>query len=143
MLIEVKRKYKKNDYTIGRVYINGKFICNSLEDTDRGLRQSDQDYVIEQKKVYGKTAIPNGNYNVIITYSPKFKKNLPLVENVKGFEGIRIHSGNTPKDTLGCILLGMNTKVGMLTDSRLWTDRVIDEIKKALEKKELVTLKIY
>ena len=70
-------------------------------------------------KVKGETAIPTGIYHVTITYSPKYKKLMPLINNVKGYSGIRIHSGNTAKDTEGCLIVGKNTKVGMVTDSRV------------------------
>lgn len=143
MILELYRKYKKNDYTIGLLNINGEFVCNTLEDTCRGLRQTDAEYILRQKKVYGKTAIPSGSYNVKITYSPKFKKNLPLIENVPMFSGVRIHSGNSAEDTLGCILCGLNKVKGKLVDSRIHTNIVIDRIRTALNKGELVTLKIY
>lgn len=118
MKLLLRRIAKRDTYTIGRLYIDGKYFCDTLEDTDRNLTsEMDEEYIREQK-VYGKTAIPSGVYQVQITYSPKFKKNMPLVKDVKGFQGIRIHSGNTDKDTEGCILVGKNTKVGMVTDSR-------------------------
>lgn len=118
MKLLLRRIAKRDTYTIGRLYIDGKYFCDTLEDTDRNLTSEMDEEYIRQQKVYGKTAIPSGVYQVEITYSPKFKKNMPLVKDVKGFQGIRIHSGNTDKDTEGCILVGKNTKVGMVTDSR-------------------------
>lgn len=118
MDIVVWRKYRKADYTIGRVYLDGKFFCNSLEDTDRGLTQYMSVGEIMNAKIKGRTAIPIGDYKVTRTYSPKYKRLMPLVNNVKGFAGIRIHSGNTHKDTEGCLLLGDNTAKGMVTNSR-------------------------
>lgn len=85
--------------TFGRLYLNGVFICDTLEDTYRDLD-------IEEK-VPSKTCIPVGQYDVTISYSPKFKRRLPLVLNVKHFDGIRIHPGNTENDTSGCILVGV------------------------------------
>lgn len=73
---------------------------------------------IKAKKVYGETAIPTGEYIVKMTYSPKYKRKMPQILNVKGFAGVRIHSGNTANDTEGCILLGENTKPGKITNSR-------------------------
>lgn len=108
----------KDTYTIGKLYIDGVYFCDTIEDKDRGLDDSMEESVIKERKVYGETAIPMGTYKVEITYSPKFKKNLPLLIGVKGFEGIRIHSGNTAKDSLGCIIVGKNKKVGMVLDSR-------------------------
>lgn len=118
MIITVRRIAMKDTYTIGKLYIDGVYFCDTVEDKDRGLDDSMEESTIKSRKVYGETAIPLGTYKVEITYSPKFKKNLPLLYNVKGFEGIRIHSGNTAKDSLGCIIVGKNKKVGMVLDSR-------------------------
>ena len=118
MEIKVKRIARKNNYTIGHLYVDGEYLCDTLEDKDRGLKDTDDLEHIKKVKVKGETAIPMGTYKVRLTYSPRFKKTLPLIENVKGFDGIRIHSGNTPKDTEGCILVGKNTVVGMVTQSK-------------------------
>lgn len=118
MRLTLKRIANRKDYCIGKLYINGVYFCDTLEDVDRGLDDSMTEEEIKEKKVYGKTAIPTGIYTVLLTYSPKYKKVMPLINNVKGYSGIRIHSGNTAKDTLGCLLVGKNTKVGMVTDSR-------------------------
>ena len=108
MNITLNRIAKKAKYTIGKLYINDQYFCDTLEDTDRGLTQSMTEQQIGSKKVYGETAIPTGTYRIIISYSNKFKKQMPLLLNVPGFAGIRIHSGNTEKDSLGCILVGKN-----------------------------------
>lgn len=142
MDILIERKYKKPTYTIGVVSVNGNRFCNSLEDTDRGLDQSMSVDEIKNKKVYGETAIPKGTYNVTYTYSNRFKKMMPLVNNVKGFDGIRIHSGNTAKDSLGCILLGDNREVGKVVNSRVTCDKLYAMIEEALKNKESVTLTI-
>lgn len=126
MNIRIKRIAKKNDYTIGKMYIDGEYYCDTLEDKDRGLKQTDSD--ISNKKVYGKTAIPTGTYNVELTYSPKFKRILPLIDNVRGFSGIRIHNGNTAADTEGCILVGRNTIVGMVTHSVETLNKLMDKL---------------
>ena len=118
MEIKVKRIARKNNYTIGHLYVDGEYLCDTLEDKDRGLKDTDDLEHIKKVKVKGETAIPMGTYKVRLTYSPRFKKTLPLIENVKGFDGIRIHSGNTPKDTEGCLLVGKNTVVGMVTQSK-------------------------
>lgn len=118
MKLKLVRKWRKETYTIGDLYVDGKWFCNVIEDRDRGLCDDMPLKEIKTKKVYGETAIPYGTYKVKITYSPKYKKFMPLIEDVKGFSGIRIHSGNTAKDSLGCIIVGKNTKVGMVTDSR-------------------------
>lgn len=118
MKVTVNRIYKKSTYTIGIVYVDGKRFSDSMEDRDRGLRQDMTDEEISTKKVYGETAIPTGTYQVRMSYSPKYKRQMPEVLNVKGFSGIRIHSGNTAKDSLGCILLGKNDRVGWVSNSR-------------------------
>ena len=117
MQVMITRNWKKPDYTIGRIFVNNAFFCNSMEDTDRGLRQGMPLEEIKRLKVYGKTAIPTGTYTILMTYSPKYKKKMPQVMNIPGFEGIRIHPGNTPEDTLGCILPGDNKVKGKVVDS--------------------------
>lgn len=108
MKLKLERIYKAPTYTIGKLYIDGKLFCDTLEDVVRhnGL------------KVYGETAIPAGTYKVILNVSNRFKVLMPLLLNVPNFEGIRIHSGNTDKDTHGCLLVGKNTVKGKVTDSK-------------------------
>lgn len=143
MKIRIDRAWKKSGYTISRVYVDGVlFGCNCLEDTDRGLTQSMSVRDICAKKQYGQTAIPSGEYSVAITYSPRFKKNLPLLENVPGFAGIRIHPGNTAKDTEGCLLFGKNDKVGFVSNSKYWTTKIVEKISEAVKNKERVTIKV-
>ena len=112
------RKYKLPTYTIGKLYIDGEYFCDTLEDKDRGLTDSMFVSEISKIKIKKETAIPTGTYKVTITYSNRFKKNMPLINDVKGFEGIRIHSGNTDKDTEGCILVGFNKVKGNVINSR-------------------------
>ena len=118
MKLTLKRIAFKEKYTIGRLYIDGVYFCDTIEDKDRGLNNDMGLAEIMVKKRYGETAIPTGHYEVEITYSPKYKRMMPEIKDVKGFSGIRIHSGNTAKDTLGCLIVGKNTQVGMVTDSR-------------------------
>lgn len=136
MIVTLRRIAFKETYTIGKLYVDGNYFSDTVEDKDRGLDDSMTVDEIKKKKVYGETAIPYGTYKVSITYSPKFKKNLPLVEGVKGFEGIRIHSGNTAKDSLGCIIVGKNKKVGMVLDSRT----TMEKLMKVLNTKEKIWL---
>lgn len=143
MKIRLHRKYRKQGYSIGILYINGTRICETLEDTDRGLNADLSLYTLNQLKVKGETAIPIGTYQVAYTYSPRFKKMLPLLLNVPAFDGIRIHSGNKAKDTEGCILCGRNTEVGTVTNSRYWTGKVIAAIEKAVKNKEEITIQIH
>ena len=133
MEILVKREYKKKDYTIGKMYINGEYFCDTLEDTDRGLKQDMSLSELKELKEYGRTAIPTGRYPIAYTYSPRFKKHLPLLLNVPAFEGVRIHSGNTHKDTEGCILLGENKAVGKVLNSRKTMDKFMRILKPAIE----------
>ena len=118
MRLTLLRIANRPTYCIGKLYIDGVYFCDTIEDTDRGLDDKMKESEILKKKIKGQTAIPTGTYNVFITWSPKYKKPMPLIDNVKGYSGIRIHSGNTSKDTEGCLLVGLNTKVGMVTDSR-------------------------
>jgi hypothetical protein len=118
MKIKLVRIAFKDTYTIGKLYVDGVYFCDTIEDKDRGLDDSMTVREILNKKVKGETAIPTGHYNIEITYSPKYKRMMPLLIGVKGYSGIRIHSGNTSKDTEGCLLVGKNTKVGMVLESR-------------------------
>lgn len=118
MRLTLIRKWNKKDYCIGDLYIDGVWFSNVLEDTDRGLDDKMSEAEILKKKVKGQTAIPSGVYPVYITWSPKYKKPMPLIENVKGYSGIRIHSGNSAKDTEGCLLVGKNKEVGKVLESR-------------------------
>ena len=116
---------KNHLYTIGKLYIEKHYFCDTLEDTVRLLvdKNGDGDFDDQgEGKIKGKTAIKEGRYQVLFTVSNRFKKFMPILVGVEGFEGIRIHSGNKPEDTEGCILLGRNTIKGQLTDSKLWTD---------------------
>ena len=143
MEVLIDRAWKKDGYTISRLYVNGKlFGCNTLEDTDRGLNKEMDLDEIKDKKVYGHTAIPSGSYECVYAYSNRFKKMLPLLLNVKGFEGIRIHSGNSAKDTEGCILVGLNLKKGMVLNSREWTNKLVSKMKEAWNRKERVIIVI-
>ena len=148
MEIRIDRAWKKKGYTISRVFVNGKRFgdgkkyCNALEDEDRGLTAAMSVDEILAKKKYGETAIPRGTYKVLISWSPRFKQDLPILQAVKGFTGVRIHSGNSPKDTLGCILIGENDKVGWISNSRYWTTLLKSHIKTALDNGEDVFIKI-
>ena len=141
MKIDLHRKYKKEGYTIGKLSINGKSICDTLEDTDRELTSDMSEEEIKKRKVFGKTAIPVGEYKVVMTYSNRFKKQMPLLLDVKGFSGIRIHSGNTAEDTEGCILCGKNSEKGKVLNSKVFTELVYQHIRYGIN--EGVTIKIH
>lgn len=129
MKLELKRLYFKDTYTIGKLYVNGYYLCDTLEDKHRP----------DGEKVYGETCIPVGTYQVIINMSNRFKKLMPLLLNVPGFEGIRIHSGNTSADTSGCILVGQNKIKGMLVNSRLEFDKLMNKIQNEKDIEIIIT----
>lgn len=107
MEIKITREHFNTECTIGSLTIDWDDLhLYTLEDTDRRLSQTDELSAIKQMKVFGSTAIPYGRYEVVMTYSDRFKQVMPLLLNVKGFDGIRIHAGNTAADTLGCLLVG-------------------------------------
>lgn len=108
MQINVRRTFKGPEYTIGKLYVDGHYLCDTLEDTVRPAGT----------KIAGKTAIPAGTYRVKKTMSPRFKKILPEIMNVPGFTGVRIHAGNTVADTDGCLLLGLNKAKGKVLESQ-------------------------
>lgn len=124
MELTLKRIAKKDTYTIGKLYVDDEYFCDTLEDKDRGLTSDMPLEDIKKVKVYGQTAIPIGRYQVVMNMSTRFKKVMPLLLNVPGFDGIRIHSGNTAADTQGCILLGQNKVVGKVINSRIYTDKL-------------------
>ena len=115
MKLHLQRTERGDRYTMGRLAIDGEPFCDTLEPTDRHL---DAITMRPEQKVFGQTAIPTGTYPVVLTYSPRFKRTLPLIQDVPHFEGIRIHPGNTSADTAGCILVGRRLHSGRLTDSR-------------------------
>ena len=127
MKLELKRIFRGPKYTIGKLYVDNQYVCDTLEDTDRGLKQTDSLSSIQKKKVYGQTAIPIGTYGITLNViSPKFKDRswakfcngkLPRLLNVPGYDGVLIHVGNKPEDTLGCILVGYNKIKGQLINS--------------------------
>jgi len=107
MKLTLKRIALRPTYTIGKLYIDDVYFCDTLEDTVRDVNKNGK-FDNGEKKIKGETAIPYGTYEIKWTYSPRFKKYTPQLMNVPSFEGVRIHSGNTSKDTEGCLLLGEN-----------------------------------
>jgi len=122
MKLKLIRKYKCPNYTIGHLYINDKYFCDTLEDK---VRQLDS---IEDK-IKHKTAIPKGKYKVVVTMSPRFKRLLPLLLNVPFFEGIRIHRGNDENDTSGCIIVGENKIKGKVINSTYYEKKLVELLK--------------
>lgn len=153
MELILKRIAKRKGYTIGRLSITplqlprggesdastrggleGPF-CDTLEPTWR-------DYAHGGRKLKGRSAIPEGRYPVVITWSPRLKEWLPLLVNVPMFQGIRIHAGNTAEDTKGCILVGQNLKKGMVLNSRRWLKRLKERIVEAKDRGEAVWITV-
>jgi hypothetical protein len=147
MELILERIAKRKTYTIGRLYIRQQvmdeylpgyedhYFCDTLEPTWR-------DYANGAYKVKGRSAIPEGRYAVVISYSPKFEAWLPILLGVPKFEGIRIHAGNTAKDTEGCILVGKNKLVGQVVDSRIWLHRLKQKIVEAKDRDEAVWITV-
>ena len=140
--ITVTRHSPRPDYTIGRMDINGTKFSDTLEDTDRGLTSDMSLDEIKRIKVYGKTAIPKGTYKVSVQYWQKHKIYVPFIHDVPGFTSILIHSGNTPDDTLGCILVGENTVKGRLTNSRPYMTRLTKLCQEAIRRGEPIRITI-
>ncbi len=147
MELILTRIAKRKGYTIGRLAINETvddeylaghkqiYFCDTLEPTWR-------DYAHGGRKIKGQSAIPEGRYAVVISYSPKMKKWLPILLGVPMFSGIRIHAGNTAKDTEGCILVGQNLKKGMVLNSNIWLHRLKQKIIEAKDRGEAVWITI-
>lgn len=150
----VERKWKKEEYTIGKLSIDGTFFCNTLEDKDRGLTNTMSLAEIKKLKKAAITAIPTGTYNVRMDIvSPKYSKStwytkncngsrMPRLENVPGYEGVLIHAGNTAKDTEGCLLVGKNDVVGMVTKSKDYFLQLYNKMYAAYKKGEKIEITI-
>lgn len=129
MELILRRVALMDTYTIGRLSVNGVYFCDTLEDKVRDFNKDGDLLDDGEQKVYGETAIPYGTYTIEISYSPRFKRMLPRLLNVRHFEGILIHAGNTAKDTHGCILVGRNTEKGKVTNSKATFDRLFTLMK--------------
>lgn len=136
MKLTLKRSEYNKTNTIGDLFIENNFYCHTLEDVDRELDQNIPESI--EKKIYGETAIPKGTYKVILSYSPRFKRTLPLLLNVPGFSGIRIHPGNTEADTLGCILVGTKTLDQQVFNSRKTFDTFFATLLTTTDKAEII-----
>lgn len=153
MKLTLKRIARREKYTIGHLYIDGKQFCDTLEDTDRGLDSNMTLEEIKAKKKYGETAIPTGTYRLDMkTVSPKLKDKpyakpyggiLPRFIGIRGYSGVLIHPGNSPEDTAGCILVGRNTVKGRLTHSTETYIRLMDQhLIPARDRGETITIQI-
>jgi hypothetical protein len=152
MKLTLIRKYPKPKYTIGKLYINGEYFCDTIEDTDRGLTQTMPKEEILAKKIKTQTAIPRGTYQVYMKMqSPKFattpayafcKGYLPRLLKVPGYEGILIHIGNKATQTAGCILVGKNKAVGKVLESTETFRSLYSILKEADQKGEKIYIEI-
>ena len=147
------RSYKCKGYTIGHLYCGDKMICDTLEDTDRGLSQELSVEENMKRKLKSITAIPIGTYTISMdTYSYSFGRKsfyreicngrVPRLLNVKAFEGVLIHCGNTVKDTDGCILVGENKIKGQVINSKETFKKLYTLMKEAYNKGEAITITI-
>lgn len=140
MKLTLKRTAKKPTYTIGKLYIDDIYFCDTIEDTDRGLYQGQDLELIKKIKINSKTAIPRGTYKITLNVvSPKYSKKkiyqdickgrVPRLLNVPGYEGVLIHIGNTADDSSGCILVGENKQVGKVLNSTETFRKLYNKIK--------------
>lgn len=152
MELLLNRRWKKDTYTIGEMFVNGVKFSETCEDKDRGLKDSMSEWEIKSKKIYGKTAIPTGTYELKMTYSPKFA-NRPFAKkyggkvveimNVKGYQGARIHPFNTAEESLGCIAVGRNLEKGKVLQSTIYYTKLLETyLLPAFKKGEKVTITI-
>lgn len=148
--LKLKRIYKGPLYTIGHLYINDKYFCDTLEDTDRGLKSTDSLISLKATKIKSKTAIPTGKYKVTLkVQSPRFssksqytfcKGYLPRLIDVPAYEGVLIHIGNKPKDTDGCILVGLNKVKGQVINSTDTFKKLYTELNKHKDEEIYITI---
>lgn len=152
MEIVVKRLYPKRDYTIGKLFVEGEYFCDTLEDKVRDLNKDGDLNDANEQKVYGKTAIPYGRYEVTLKFqSPKYSQRasyiwcggyLPRLLNVPHFEGILIHGGNSAEDSCGCLLVGENKVKGRLVNSMATLKRLYAILKSTDAKGEQIWITI-
>lgn len=145
MIIELNTIFKGDKYTISKLYIDGKYYCDTIEDAVRDL-PLECPYTSRgqscrcNEKIYSETAIPAGTYKVIVTMSNKFGRELPLLVDVPHFLGIRIHRGNTSKDSSGCIIVGENKVKGTVINSTKYEIDITKKIKEAIANGENVEI---
>lgn len=153
MKLVVKRTYRGPNYTIGHLYVNDKYFCDTMEDVDRGLTQSMSKIEIAKIKVKGQTCIPYGTYiitmNVVSAkysnftkypYAAFVKGKMPRLLNVPGFDGILIHPGSTQLDTDGCLVVGENKVKGKVINSQATWRRLCLLLLEASKKREVITI---
>jgi hypothetical protein len=147
MNLELKlfRKYLLSEYTIGKLSNEDIYLCDTLEDKIRDLQDYNHDNDFDDSgegKVYGRTAIPAGRYQIKFTYSMKLKRSLPILLNVVGFSGIRIHGGKDANWSEGCILVGENKVKGGLINYKYWETTIGNMVKDSINSGNKVFLTI-
>lgn len=153
MKLLVKRTYKGPKYTIGKLYVDGQYFCDTIEDVDRGLKQGMSLNDILRIKVKGKTCIPYGTYVVTVNvvsgkysnytkypFAKEVGARMPRILNVPGFEGILIHPGTTAEDTDGCLIVGQNKIKGKVINSQVTWRNLYKLLEKASKRRELITI---
>lgn len=135
MKLLLERAFPREKYTIGRLYVNDEYYCSTLEPPVR-------DYENGEEKVYGNSAIPKGEYEIMYRWSPTFRCAMPYLKNVPYFTGVMIHTGNSVKDTKGCILVGLNLLVGKVCNSKAMFRELNAAMFMAWNKKEKITIEI-
>lgn len=130
MKLHLTRDIFGETYTLGKLFVDGEFACYTCEDK------------VRPKKVFGETAIPTGNYKLSLTWSNRFKRVLPLLDDVPGFEGIRIHSGNTAADTEGCVLVGLSRTTDAVLESRKAMELLMPRLKAAWDNDEMIEIEV-
>lgn len=141
MKLELKRIALKPNYTIGKLFINGTYYCDTIEDKVIDLNKNGK-FDDGLSKVMHQTAIPYGTFKVVVNYSPKFKRELPRLLDVPYFEGILIHNGNDQNSSSGCIIVGENKTVGKVINSTFYMNNLTARIKDAQNKGETITITI-
>nr|DAG99727.1 MAG TPA: hypothetical protein [Crassvirales sp.] len=141
MKLELKRIALKPNYTIGKLFINGTYYCDTIEDKVIDINKNGK-FDDGLNKVMHQTAIPYGTFKVVVNYSPKFKRELPRLLDVPYFEGILIHNGNDQNSSSGCIIVGENKTVGKVTNSTFYMNNLTARIKDAQNKGETITITI-
>ncbi|MDR1525983.1 MAG: DUF5675 family protein [Tannerella sp.] len=142
MKLKLQRRFRGEGYTVGSLYIDGEYFCDTLEDVDRGLTQTMATEDIHRIKIPHETAIPTGVYRMTANLSPAKKRILPRLLDVPGFSGILIHRGNTKNDSSGCILVGENRVKGKVVNSTPYEKRLVAILTEAQERGEETDIEV-
>lgn len=152
MILNLKRIAKQPNYTIGRLFINTEYFCDTVEDTDRSLKSTTPLKEIKSKKIQDKTAIPIGIYDITLdVISPRFSQKkqysfcqgkLPKLLDVPGYDGVLIHIGNSAEDSSGCILVGKNKQKGKVLESTTTFTKLYNILKQAKDRGEKICIEI-